>query len=224
MKTRLFILAFLVFSLGALTPVLVLKESYYQVAQPGSLVIVIALALAVSFVWAQIMAGYQRKHAEKSQLLIENINRSSMTQSVKKSSDRDMDQIIEALNVMTKNIRRLVSKVLTASDRLFTYSENIAQDCRTVNSSVEEISMTINEVSQGAETQAERAMGAKNSTGRIVEDSRAIAEIAESTFSVTKDMKDQVKQSEEKLQELLSKLDRCNNDNKELAVEISRLQ
>jgi len=223
-KIRLFILAFLVFLLGVFTPALVLKESYYPVIEPSSMAIVLALALGVSFVWAHMIARYQRKHAEKAQLLIENINRSSMTQSVKKSSDRDMDEIVEALNVMTKNIRRLVGKVLTASDRLFSYSENIAQDCRIVNSSVEEISMTINEVSQGAETQAERAMGAKNSTGRIVEDSRAIAEIAESTFSVTRDMKDRVKQSEEKLQELLAKLDRSNHDNKELAVEISRLQ
>lgn len=224
MKTRLFILAFLVFSLGVITPALVLKESYYPVTEPGNITIVIAFALGVSLVWTHITSGYQRKHAEKAQLLIENINQSSMTQSVKKSSDRGMDEIIEALNVMTKNIRKLVGKVLTASDRLFSYSENIARDCRTVNSSVEEISMTINEVSQGAETQAERAMGAKNSTGQIVEDSKSIAEIAESTFSVTRDMKDRVKQSEEKLRELLAKLDRSNHDNKELAVEISRLQ
>ncbi len=224
MKVRLFGLMFLVFALGAVTPVLILEEARYTHPGINNIALSLVIAAVVSIVCAHLLNRYLNKCVNKCRMLIEGISQTSMTQGIKSSGDKSMDGVIQALNELTRSIRKLVGKILTASDKLMTYSETIAGECGNVSSSVEEISVTINEVSQGAESQAERAMGAKSSTVRIVDDSKAIAQLAENTFSVTRDMKDRVNQSEEKLQGLLEKLDKSNNDNKELAVEIAKLQ
>jgi methyl-accepting chemotaxis protein len=189
-----------------------------------SLAIVLAAAVVVVIISVKVMSGILKKRINKCRLLIEGITQSSMTQPIKDFGDKSMEGVVCALNELIKNIRKLVGKILTASDKLSTYSETIAAECGDVSSSVEEISATISEVSQGAENQAEKAMWTKESTVGIVEDSKAIAELAENTFSVTRDMKERVKESEEKLQELLEKIARSNDDNKELAVEIGKLQ
>jgi len=224
MRMRLFCFIFTIFTVGAVTPVLLIKEIRYARPDTGGILLFLALAGGVAFVCTYILKRYLESGMERCRLLIEGINQSSMTQAIKGSEDKSMEGVIKALNDLKKGIRKLVGKMLTASDKLSTYSETIESECGNVSSSVEEISITINEVSQGAESQAERAIGARNSTVRIVEDSQVIAELAENTFAVTKDMKDRVNQSEEKLQGLLEKLEKSNSDNKELAEEIGKLQ
>lgn len=221
---RLFGFTLLVFVMGAVAPVLFLEEVHYAQPGTGGFILVLTAAICVALVCGYILNRYLQNGVEKCRLLIEDINKSSMTQGIRNTGDKSMEGVTQALNELIKSIRKLVGKTLTASDKLSTYSETIEVECGNVSSAVEEISVTMNEVSQGAESQAERAIGAKNSTVQIVDDSKAIAELAENTFSVTRNMKDRVNQSEEKLQGLLEKLEKSNSDNKELAVEIGRLQ
>ena len=224
MRIRLIGASFLVFMMGAMTSMLLSKGKYYDGLNTGDVVLVLAVATVIAFICAYILERYLKSGIDKCRLFIESINKSSMTQRIKNAGDKSLEGFAGALNDMIKNIRKLVARILEASDKVITYSGTIAMECGNVSSSVEDISVTINEISQGAENQAERALGAKNSTVKIVEDSKAIAELAENTFSITKDMKGRVSQSEQKLQGLLEKLNKSNNDNKDLAVEIGKLQ
>lgn len=224
MRIRFFGLALLIFAVGAAAPMLLLEGAHYTPMDTRSIIAVLGAALVTAGVSAGIMHGFMKGRIDKCRMLIEGVSRSSMTQDIKSTGDKWMEGAVCALNDLIKNIRKLVGKVLTATDKLSTYSETIEAECGVVSSSVEEISVTINEVSQGAESQAERAMSTKESTVRIVEVSKAIADLAENTFSITRDMKERVKESQEKLQGLLEKLGKSNRDNKELAVEIERLQ
>ena len=224
MRTRFFVLALLIFAIGVAAPMLFLGEVHYTPMDTRGIAAVLGAALATAGASAGIMHRLVKGRIDKCRMLIEGVSRSSMTQDIKGTGDKWMEGTVCALNDLIKNIRKLVGKVLTATDKLSTYSNAIEAECEVVSSSVEEISVTINEVSQGAESQAERAMGTKESTVKIVEVSKAIADLAENTFSITRDMKERVKESEEKLQGLLEKLGKSNRDNKELAAEIERLQ
>lgn len=223
MTARLFGLSLLIYMLGALTPMLVVDKTHLGHMDAYSLTAILGTALVTALVSVRVMLGLIKGRSDKCRLLIESISRSSMTQDVRSTGDKSMEGVVDALNGLIKNIRKLVGKILATSDKLTTCSEKIAGECGDMSSSVEEMSVTINEVSQGAENQAVRAMETKENTARIVEDSKAIAELAENTFSITKDMKERVKESEKKLQGLLERLGKSNNDNKELSMEIERL-
>ncbi|HOO12550.1 MAG TPA: methyl-accepting chemotaxis protein [Bacillota bacterium] len=224
MRIRFFGLALLIFVMGAAAPMVLLEGPRYTSMDSRGITAVLGAALATAGASAGIMHRFMKGRIEKCRMLIERVSQSSMTQDIKGTGDKWMEGTVCALNDLIKNIRKLVGKVLAAADKLSTYSEAIEAECGEVSSSVEEISFTINEVSQGAESQAEKAMDTKASTVKIVEVSKAIADLAENTFSITRDMKERVKESEKKLQGLLEKLGNSNRGNKELAVEIERLQ
>ncbi|WP_427340554.1 methyl-accepting chemotaxis protein [Caloranaerobacter sp. DY30410] len=223
MKLKFFITTFIVFILGMATPWIITGGNYAVELTRFELLVIFVVALVIPYIFTLLMGKLQKVYIVKTSELVDRVAQGNLTQTIKGGYDKAFKEIVVSLNKMIANIRSLVGKMLVASDKVSTYSWNIAKDYEVVSQSIEEISTTINEISQGLELQAERAMNTKNSTMQIVESSQTIANFAKDTYSITKEMKEKINESGEKLQELIDNLGNSEKNNVELAVEIENL-
>lgn len=223
MRAKNFIGAFILFILGMGMPSIITRNNYFAGLSGFNIAAMLVAAIGASFVFMLITAGNEKACVKKVAELIQGVAQGSLTQSIKDGYDRSLEEVVLPLNKLIGNVRNFVGKTLIASNKVATYSENITGDCEAVSKSVEEISVTINEISQGIESQAERAMDTKNSTMKIVEDSQAIANFAENTYSVTQELMESVNKSMEKLEGLTKNLEKNSMDNRELSNEIKDL-
>ncbi|WP_069650802.1 methyl-accepting chemotaxis protein [Caloranaerobacter ferrireducens] len=223
MKLKFFITAFIVFLLGMAMPWIITGSNYVAELTSFELAVIVVVALVIPYGFTLLMGKFQKAYVVKSSELLNRVTQGSLTQTIKDGYDKTFKEMVVSLNKMIANIRSLVGKMLVASDKVSTYSGSIAKDCEVVSQSIEEISTTINEISQGLEFQAERAMNTKNSTMQIVESSQTIANFAEDTYSITREMKEKINESGEKLQGLIDNLENSEKNNVELAVEIENL-
>ncbi len=223
MKTRTFILIFIAFVLGTAAPAVVKGSSYITAFSLAQLIYIITAAAAVALIFSIMTGSAGQPGIRKCRDLVESVAEGSLTQEIKGGYSSDLREVVAALNKLISNIRGMVGKILIASDKVATYSGSITGDCEAVSRSVEEIAVTISEISQGIETQAERALHTRNNTAGIVEESRAIAGLAKNTYIITKDMKMMINKSGEKLEELTEYLHKNSRGNRDLAGETVEL-
>lgn len=225
MRARIFCIILLTFVLGIVTSMLLIDGGYdYFTGHPFDFAMASTAAMVIALAFSFILNNMFKGFINQCSSIVEHISQTSMTQDIRAAGYKGMEGFVESLNGLIKGIRGLMGKILIASDKLSTYSATIATECSEVSNVVEEISNTIDEISRGTESQAERAMGAKDSTIKIVNSSKDIADLAENTYLITKGMKEQVNKSEERLQRLFGGLRASNDDNKNLAAEIGKLQ
>ncbi|SHH48941.1 methyl-accepting chemotaxis sensory transducer with Cache sensor [Caloranaerobacter azorensis DSM 13643] len=223
MKLKFFIIIFIVFILGMTMPWILTGNNYIAELTEFKIIILFAVSLIIPYIFTLLIKKFQSVYITKSSELLNRITQGSLTQTIKNNYDKMLNGFVISLNNMIANIRRLVGKTLVALDKVSTYSWNISKDYEVLSQSIEEISTTINEISQGLELQAERAMNTKNSTMQIVESSQTIANFAKDTYSITKEMKEKINESGEKLEGLIDNLENSEKNNIELAVEIENL-
>ncbi|KGG80091.1 hypothetical protein Y919_08165 [Caloranaerobacter azorensis H53214] len=223
MKLKFFIIIFIVFILGMTMPWILTGNNYIAELTEFKIIILFAVSLIIPYIFTLLIKKFQSVYIIKSSELLNRITQGSLTQTIKNNYDKMLNEFVTSLNNMIANIRKLVGKTLVALDKVSTYSWNISKDYEVLSQSIEEISTTINEISQGLELQAERTMNTKNSTMQIVESSQTIANFANDTYSITKEMKEKINESGEKLQGLIDNLENSEKNNIELAVEIENL-
>ncbi|QIB27066.1 methyl-accepting chemotaxis protein [Caloranaerobacter azorensis] len=223
MKLKFFIIIFIVFILGMTMPWILTGNNYIAELTEFKIIILFAVSLIIPYIFTLLIKKFQSVYITKSSELLNRITQGSLTQTIKNNYDKMLNGFVISLNNMVANIRRLVGKTLVALDKVSTYSWNISKDYEVLSQSIEEISTTINEISQGLELQAERAMNTKNSTMQIVESSQTITNFAKDTYSITKEMKEKINESGEKLEGLIDNLENSEKNNIELAVEIKNL-
>jgi methyl-accepting chemotaxis protein len=102
----------------------------------------------------------------------------SFSQVIDVTSEDEIGQLAKAFNEMTESLNRLLVRTGDTSQYLSASGEQLADMIEQMSSGVEEISVTLNEMAQGAGVQADRA-----------EDiSRAITQLAKTTDQISANM------------------------------------
>ncbi|BAF58187.1 hypothetical membrane protein [Pelotomaculum thermopropionicum SI] len=124
------------------------------------------------------------------------------TGEIKAASSDEVGDLARSLNDMSKQLRELISEVVTNAQTLAAHSEELAASGQEVSASIEEVAGTTNEVAAMAEKSMENAEAAAGESRQVI----AVAETGNETVQKTIDKINSISQSASRVQEAIRNL------------------
>lgn len=140
--------------------------------------------------------------------LIKIIGEGDLTKTVNIKSSKEFSKLSEGINLMTNNLKEIIDKVFAMTNNLRESGERLTGSADMSSKSAEEVAITINELAEGANDQADGATRGALTAKDVLDKAEAISQNIDDTVKSTELTKDAVlegveiiKYQNEKMQE-----------------------
>ena len=141
-----------------------------------------------------------------------------------KYEDGAMGPIVHALKRLQKNNMALVGKILTASDKIYSYSSDIQRHSEETEKGSKEMNQSISYITEQMERQAIDAGKTKVDISVIYKDIQEISNFATTSKEEAKNMQDVIQESLNIFEEITERLQEGSHASRSLAQEIRELE
>ncbi len=164
-----------------------------------SVIAIAALAVVIGIVLAVIIARGILGPVHKSLTLAQHIADGDLTAQIDIESKDEIGQLAEALNLMSMNLREVISniqesttQVASSSEQLSASSQNLSSGATEQAGNLEETSATIEQLNASIQSNSEQARTAADIAGRCAEKARDGGVAVANTVTAMKRIADQI--------------------------------
>ena len=177
-------------------------------AKTGSFIVIVIivvgiLSINIAYIFSSRISGTLSKLAAVSQSIAEG---NLMVKSIDVKSKDEISILARSFNVMTQNLRELISKITDSSSSVAHSAELLKAGAEQNTKAIEQIASTIQQVSYGASEQSEKSQETADVVNEMLEGNKKVYENARVVMATSDKANRAADAGNKKLEQLLSQI------------------
>lgn len=137
---------------------------------------------------------------------------------------KEFDPVTKSVDYLSLEIRKVIGKMLSSSERLHGFIENLKETGRQLSISFEEVANSISDISSIIDDQSKKSIDTKNTTQILVDSSKNIDEFTNRTSLLAEEMNQIINENFNNSKQLIEKMRESTELNIKIASEMNSLQ